>query len=103
MSRITAGSAGIKGELRSALIFGVAQDVFPLPVIGRPGCFRTDARGVIEQLPHGDLLLAWIAERISPGNKLKCAIAEPHLLWRAALLTFFRRNGEHRCANCLRN
>src|SRR5213593_1521533 len=83
---IAAAGARIKSQLRRALITAMAKDVFPRAVVGRARRFRTNPRGVIEQLPDGDLRFARIAQRLRPWDEIECQVVEFHPSWCQALL-----------------
>src|SRR6185436_19587290 len=79
VGRIAAGGSWGESQLRGSFIAAEAEDIFPRPVVGRASGLWTNARGVIEQLPDGDLFLEWIAEGLRPRNELKGRIIERHL------------------------
>src|SRR5687768_5166479 len=79
MRRVAAAGAGIEREFGEPLIIGVPQHVIPCAVVRRTGGFRTDARRRVEELPHRNLRLARIAERLRPRDELKRRVAERHL------------------------
>src|SRR5512133_3572027 len=85
VSGVTATFARIERQLFGAWVTGVAQDIFPGPVVGGARRLRGNPRGMIEKLLDRYLGLARIAQRLGPGNKIKRPVIESHFAWGLAL------------------
>src|SRR6185503_7448569 len=95
MGGIAAGGSGVESKFRSPLIASMAKNVFPRPVVGSPGCFRTNSRRMIEQLLYRNAFLAAIAQRFGPWDEVERPVVEFHFLRRKPALALFGRNGQN--------
>src|SRR5262249_16334922 len=100
---IAASRAGIKCELGGQRIAIVAEHMFPRPFIPGAGRLGTDARSMVEQLFDGDLCLARITKRLSPGNEIDRRVVERHFPGGSALPALFGSDGQHGGADRLRD